>query len=105
MNREDRITGLLGLACRAGAIAAGAMQTEKALLSGNCKLLLIAADTAAETRARLLHMAEGTQTPCITVLTKDQMGVAVGKSPKAALAVNDSGFAGSIRRLAMNGPA
>ncbi|MBP2667645.1 MAG: Ribosomal protein L7Ae/L30e/S12e/Gadd45 family, partial [Firmicutes bacterium] len=42
---EDKLLGLLGLAHRAGFVASGAMQTEKALLSGRCKLLLIAADT------------------------------------------------------------
>ena len=38
---DEKIAGLLGLAYRAGAIAAGAMQVEKALLSGRCQLLLI----------------------------------------------------------------
>ncbi len=96
---EDKILGLLGLAHRAGFVASGAMQTEKALLSGRCKLLLIAADTAPETQKRLNIMVEETQTPTLVMLSKLQLGNAVGKSPKAALAINDIGFAGSLRRL------
>lgn len=96
---EDKFLGLLGLAHRAGFVASGAMQTEKALLSGRCKLLLIAADTAPETQKRLNIMVEETQTPTLVMLSKLQLGNAVGKSPKAALAINDIGFAGSLRRL------
>ena len=99
---EDKILGLLGLAHRAGFVASGAMQTEKALLSGRCKLLLIAADTATETQKRLNIMVEETGTPMIKILSKLQLGNAVGKSPKAALAVTDPGFAGALRRMLAN---
>jgi ribosomal protein L7Ae-like RNA K-turn-binding protein len=97
--RSEKLLGLLGLAHRAGCIAAGAMQTEKALLSGRCKLLLVAVDTATETKKRVQSMAKQTGTPTLEALTKLQMGTAVGKSPKAALAVTDSGFAGAIKSM------
>jgi ribosomal protein L7Ae-like RNA K-turn-binding protein len=96
---DDKILGLLGLANRAGYIAAGAMQTEKAILSGRCKLLLVAEDAAPETQKRLRIMIEGPGIPMFKVLSKLQLGTAVGKSPKAALAINDIGFASSLRRL------
>ena len=96
---EEKIFGLLGLAHRAGFIAAGAMQTERALLSGRCKLLLIAADAADETQKRLEKMTTETGTPMFRALSKLQLGMAVGKSPKAALAVNNIGFASSLRRM------
>ena len=96
---EDKILGLLGLAHRAGLVASGAMQTEKALLSGRCKLLVVAVDTAPETQKRLNIMIAETGIPMLRILSKLQLGTAVGKSPKAALAINDSGFASSIRRM------
>ena len=96
---EEKIIGLLGLAQRAGYVAAGAMATERALLSGRCKLLLIAVDTAPETQKRLESMTRQTNTPVFRVLTKQQMGTAIGKSLKAAVAVTDNGFAGSLRRM------
>src|SRR5665647_3338672 len=96
---EEKILGLLGLAHRAGFVSSGAMQTEKALLSGRCKLLLVAADTAKETQKRLNIMIQQTGTPMLMILSKLQLGTAVGKSPKAALAINDIGFASSLRRL------
>ncbi len=99
---DEKIAGLLGLAYRAGAIAAGAMQVEKALLSGRCQLLLIAADTAADTKRQLVAITSRAGTPTINALTKLQMGTAVGKSPKAALAVTDPGFAAAIRRMLGN---
>lgn len=96
---DDKILGLLGLANRAGYIAAGAMQTEKAILSGRCKLLLVAEDAAPETQKRLHIMIDESGIPMFKVLSKLQLGTAVGKSPKAALAINDIGFASSLRRL------
>ena len=99
---DDKILGLLGLAHRAGCVASGAMQTEKAILSGRCKLLLIAADAAPETQKRLNIMIETAGTPMLKILSKLQLGTAVGKSPKAALAVTDPGFAGALRRMLAN---
>ena len=99
---EEKVLGLLGLAHRAGAIAAGAMQVEKALMSGRCKLLLVAVDTAAETKKQLAAVTLRTGIPSLSALTKLQMGTAVGKSPKAALAVTDPGFAGALRRMLAN---
>ncbi len=96
---EEKALGLLGLAHRAGALAAGAMQVEKALLSGRCKLLLIAVDTAAETKKQLAAVTLRTVVPSLNAFTKLQMGTAIGKSPKAALAVTEPGFAGAIRRM------
>lgn len=96
---EEKIIGLLGLAFRAGAVAAGGMQVEKALLSGKSKLLLIAADTAQETRKKLILTAVQSKTPHWEGMTKIQLGSAVGKSPKAALAVTQEGFAGAIAKL------
>ena len=96
---EAKILGLLGLAHRAGFVAAGAMQTERSLLSGRCKLLLIAADAAEDTQKRLEKLTTETKTPMLRALSKLQLGTAVGKSPKAALAVNNIGFACSLRRM------
>jgi ribosomal protein L7Ae-like RNA K-turn-binding protein len=96
---DEKILALLGLAHRAGQIATGAMQTEKAILSGKCRLLLIAADTAPDTVRRLRAMTTENGIPTVVALTKLQLGTAVGKSPKAAVAVNDIGFATSLRRL------
>lgn len=98
---DEKLPSMLGLAHRAGFIASGAMQTEKALLSGRCRLLLVAVDTATETKKRVESMAKQTGTPTLEALTKLQLGTAVGKSPKAALAVTDSGFAGAIKRLVL----
>lgn len=99
---EAKLVGLLGLAHRAGCIASGAMATERAMLSGRCELLLVAADVAAETQKRLDAMTKQTSTPMLRVLSKEQLGNAIGKSPKAALAVTDVGFAGSLKRMVLS---
>lgn len=96
---KQKLNGLLGLAFRAGAVAAGGMQVEKALLSGRCRLLIIAVDTAADTQKKLISMAVQSNTSHREVLTKIELGCAVGKSPKAALAVTQEGFAATIDKL------
>ena len=96
---EAKIIGLLGLAHRAGCVASGAMATERAMLTGKCQLLLVATDVAPETQKRLDAMTKQSHTHQIRMLTKEQLGTAIGKSPKAALAITDLGFASSLQRM------
>lgn len=95
----SKALSLMGIAHRAGFVASGAMQTEKVLLAGRCKLLVVAQDTSPETVKRIKALCDHTNTPYVVAFSKNQLGTAVGKSPKAALAITDIGFAGSLRRM------
>ena len=83
---------MLGFAQKAGKLASGELAVEQAVRSGKAKLILVAADASDNTRKNYLDMAKFYKIACQETLSKDQFGKAIGKPPRAALAVTDSWF-------------
>ncbi|HMM21606.1 MAG TPA: ribosomal L7Ae/L30e/S12e/Gadd45 family protein [Selenomonadales bacterium] len=90
---EQKLRTLLGLAQKAGKLASGELAVEKAVKSGKAKLVLIAADASDNTRKSYRDMTSYYKIACHETLSKDQLGNATGKPPRAAVAVTESGFA------------
>jgi ribosomal protein L7Ae-like RNA K-turn-binding protein len=99
---EQRLMSLLGLAQKAGKIASGEMAMENAVKTGKARLLLIAADASANTRKGHRDLATYYQVTYHEVLSKEQLGNAIGKPPRAALAVIDAGFSKTISETVLS---
>lgn len=82
----------LGLAQKAGKVAAGDLSVEGALQNRKVKLLLIAADAAETTKKNLHLMAARYSVPVYEVLSKAELGLAIGKSPRSSVAILDKNF-------------
>lgn len=82
----------LGLAQKAGKVAAGDLSVEGALLNRKAKLLLIAADAAEATKKNLYSIATRCSVPIYEVLSKAELGLAIGKSPRSSIAILDKNF-------------
>lgn len=97
MNAEQKqkIAGYLGLAQRAGKIAAGDGAAREALLHGRASLLVLAEDAAESVRRELTALA-GEDVPVLLWPDKNQLGLVVGKSRRGALALLDAGFSRAI---------
>jgi uncharacterized protein len=102
-----RCLELLGLARRAGAIAIGATQVEAAIRSGTAKILIEAADGAAEGREKLmaLHIGlRGRPPPAVGCFSSEELGVALGRERVIHACLLQErlalGWAGEIHRLA-----
>jgi hypothetical protein len=69
-------------------------------------VLLLAADAADNTARRGEHFAQAGNTRCVRVpFTKEQMGLAVGRSSCALAALTDAGMAASfLKKLAAQDP-
>lgn len=93
------IAALLGLCQRAGQLASGDMAAEQALRKRKALLLLIATDTSERTQNRYRHLARTAGVPCYLVGTLDELGSAVGKSRRAALAILSIDFARGIQGM------
>lgn len=93
--QELRIANYLGLAQRAGKIAAGDAAAKEALLRGRACLLVLAEDAAPQVKQELSGLA-GHSVPLISWRGKDDLGRIVGKSRRGALALLDPGFAAAI---------
>lgn len=96
--QRRRIAGYLGLAQRAGKIAAGDAMAKTALATGRACLLILAEDAAPAVKRELLALA-GEEVPVLVWPDKTDLGLIVGKSRRGALALSDEGFARAIAKV------
>ena len=93
---QDRVFSLLGLAAKAGRIASGGFSAEEAVKSRKARLVLIAEDAQANTVKKFTDKCTFYKIPFRFYGSKAALGHAVGKDPRACIAVTDKGFAESI---------
>lgn len=89
----EKIYGLLGLAQRAGKISSGALAVKNSLLSKRTYLLIYSKDIAEKTRESLLTICHKKNIPYLVAGNKYELGNAVGKAYRVAVAVNDMNLA------------
>ena len=97
--REQRIMNLLSMAQRARRIVSGAFAVEQALKAGRADLLIMAEDTAEESRKKFLTLADKYTVPYLEALDRDMLGSCLGKDYRAAAALTDAGFAAQLKKL------
>lgn len=91
---DSSLTGLLGLARRAGKAQVGEESILSAALAHKARLILIAADAAEGTAQRLERSAESGNAVCFRVdMTKAELGSCFGRASCAAVALTDVGLA------------
>ncbi len=90
---------LLGLAARAGAVAAGTGPVRDSVRAGRAVLVLVAVDASANTRDRLMPLMAALGVRPVEGFSRDELGRAVGRAPVAAVAVEDRSLGARIREL------
>jgi len=88
----------LGLAQKAGKVAAGDFAVRSALNGGKAKLMLIASDAAETSRKELEYLAKSAGVNIITGPSRAEIGSAIGKSPRTAVVITDNNFAAMIQK-------
>ena len=96
--KYDDLVFALSLAQKAGKIASGDFAVRSALKSGKTKLLVVAGDTAPNTKKDLVFMAQAAKVPLLEALTRQTLGGAIGKGNRTAIAVLDDGLAEMIKK-------
>lgn len=97
--QQQKIAGYLGLAQRAGKIAAGDSAAKEAILKGRAHLVVLALDAAESVQEDFVALAEAAEIPLISWPDKTDLGRIVGKSRRGALALQDAGFAKAIKKV------
>jgi len=87
---------MLGLCQRAGKLASGDLAAEQALKKRKADLLILAADASERTRDKFIGLASSFRVPVYVVGTRDELGLALGKSHRAAVAVQSRDFTKGI---------
>ena len=95
-----KLSGMLGLAVRAGKAAVGEQKAMEAARSGRAKLLMLATDTAVHTEKRFQNISDFRKIPLISPGDRFAMGSAAGREIAVVLAITDIHFAEQIKLLA-----
>ncbi len=98
-NAQERILNYLGLAQKAGKLAAGDGATLNAVRDGSAHLVVCAGDVAPSVQRELEAALDQKNLPVISLADKQRLGRAVGKSHRGMVAVLDAGFAGAILKM------
>lgn len=90
---------MIGLATRAGKVAAGEFSVEKAVKSGRAVLVIVAEDASENTKKMFTNMCAYYHVPFCIYAAKDALGHAMGKEVRASVALTDRGFADAVLKL------
>ncbi len=90
---SNKLAFALGMAQKAGKTASGDVAVKGALKSGKTKLLVVAADCADSTKKELYFLAEQAGVQIVEGGTRAELGWAIGKAPRASIAILDNNFA------------
>ena len=99
----SKLYSMLGFAQKAGKVASGDGAVVEKIKRKEACLVIIASDAAEDTRNRAAVKARENKIPCLTAGTKLELGLAVGKSPRALVALMDQNFANNITKLMTGG--
>lgn len=91
-----RLYSLLGFAQKAGQLVSGEQGVEALMRRGKLFLVLLAEDSAPNTKSKFTALAKSCGVPVCLAGDKASLGQAVGKSQRAVLGVRERKFARSI---------
>lgn len=96
---NEKLLGLLGLAARARKITTGEELVVKDVRSGKAKLVFIASDASNNSRKKIEDKCKYYNVEYHVVGDRYQLGHAIGKEKRVAIAILDSGFAKKMSSL------
>lgn len=104
---DNGLTGLLGLARRAGKAELGEESVATAALGHKARVILVASDAADNTRRKVESLGQQGNAPVLELpLTKEELGGALGRVSCAVLALTDMGLAATaVQKLSQADPA
>ncbi|HEX5520734.1 MAG TPA: ribosomal L7Ae/L30e/S12e/Gadd45 family protein [Longimicrobiaceae bacterium] len=90
---ERAVLDLLGLAARAGAIVWGTDAVRDGVRNGKVARVVLAADAAPAQRAKLMPLLEAKRLRHDTVLDRQRLGAAIGRTGVSAIGLTDRNLA------------
>lgn len=96
---SESALALLGLAARGGRVHPGTERVREAARRGGVQHVLIAADSSANARDKLLPLLAAKHVPHTVAFDRARLGAAVGRAPLSAVGVSDVALAARILEL------
>lgn len=97
---EEKLSGLMGVGQRARQVLSGSTALEEGLKRGEVHLLVVATDTSADQRSRLITRYRATGRPWVAHFTKERLGALLGKGLRSAAGITNPNLAGVVSRVA-----
>lgn len=97
--RKNNIYSFIGLARKAGAVAAGEGPAGQAVKKGKAYLVLTAHDASLNTIKKIRAAINGKNIPLVGFGNKERLGHMLGKTFISVIAVTDRGFAERLKEL------
>jgi ribosomal protein L7Ae-like RNA K-turn-binding protein len=94
---KTKILNLLGFAQRAGKVMSGEGIAESSIKKRKAKLVILGEDASERTKKELIFLADKFNVPLIEIGSKAELGLAIGKSPRAVVLIVDAHFAKAIK--------
>ena len=95
----NKVYGLIGIAAKAGKVTSGGNTCEIPIIKGKAKLVIIAGDSADNTKKRFHKIAVDNGVPVRVFGSCENLGKFCGKDRRSVLTVNDNGFALKLMAL------
>jgi len=96
---NDKVYSYLGICQKAGKLASGEGFCEKAISSGEGKLIIIAQDASENTKKKFLNKAEYYNVPVYIRGDRAALSSAIGKINRPTVVVTDKGLSEKIIEL------
>ena len=98
-NNSKKIDSYIGLAMRAGKVVSGDDTTLKELKKGKVHLVIVADDASDNTKKLFEDKSSYRKVDLIYFSTKINLGLSIGKSPRAVIGIKDKSLAKKITEL------
>lgn len=96
---KQKIYAMLGFAQRAGKLTSGEKGCEANIKKQKAKLFILAVDATETTKKNFNNMCDYYKVPLKNYGTKNELGLAIGKSPRSTIVILDKDFANSLLKL------
>lgn len=97
---NSSILGLLGLAIRARRVKGGAVAVEATIRAGQAQLVLLAQDSAENTRRQFRRLTKLFGIPLLEQHTREEYGECLQGAPRAVIVILDRHFAAGMLKKA-----
>ena len=94
--KQNKVYMLLGMAMKGRKAVSGEFATENAVRSGSAMLVIVAEDASDNTKKRFRDKCSYYKVPICTYGTKEELGHAMGKEQRSAVAVTGRGLARAL---------
>ena len=93
---QPSVTGLLGLAVRAGQVKGGAEAVRQSIRGGKSRLVILAEDASEGTKRSFRRLAGSRGVPVLERHTSLELGACLNRAPKVVLSISDRHFASGM---------